>query len=96
MELIIQIKSFVYSFVFGCFFYFLLELFNRFSMKVKLVVKIPISLLFILLVSLLYFLILLYVNNGYVHGYFLLSILVGYMFVYFIVKKWFTHKKKIK
>ena len=41
-----------------------------------------------------YFGILLYINNGCIHIYFLLSIVVGYLIVYLIIKKWFTYKKK--
>ena len=95
MILEIQIKSFIYSFLFGCVFYFLLDIFNRVTQKGNIFLKIVGAVLFTVSSSLLYFLILLHVNNGYVHVYFLISILVGYIFVYFLVNKWFTHKKKI-
>lgn len=94
MELSIQIYSFVVSFVFGGLFYFLLDLFNKLIIKFKLVLKIIFSFFFIMLMSFLYFVILLYVNNGVVHIYFLLSILVGYIFVYKIVIKLFTLLRK--
>jgi len=96
MTLDIQIRSFIFSFVFGCIFYFLLYILNRFTCDKKIWVRIIFSMIFIFIVSLLYFIGLLYINNGYVHIYFLISILVGYIFVNLIFNRWFTHKKKIK
>ncbi len=93
MILKIQIYSLVYSFLFGIIFYFLLDIFNRYNSN-KIVVKIITSLLFIFITSIIYFVGLIYVNNGYLHIYFLLSILVGYLFIYFLIKMWFTYNKK--
>ena len=90
MELRVQIYSFIVSFLFGCCFYYMLDLFNKLTIKFKLVLKIIFSFFFIMLMSLLYFFILLYVNNGVVHIYFLLSILVGYIYVYKIGIRFFT------
>lgn len=94
MNLDIQIKSFIYSFVFGCGFYFLLDLFNKFTINKKLLFKIIASLFFVTIVALVYFYLLLFINNGYVHIYFLLSILVGYMSISFILSWWLTKKRK--
>ncbi len=94
MELNIQIYSLIVSLVFGMLFYFLLDLFNKFNKKLKLIFKIVFSILFVLLMAIGYFGILLYINNGCIHIYFLLSIVVGYLIVYLITKKWFTYKKK--
>ena len=94
MKLSIQIYSFISSFIFGCCFYFLLEGFNKLVKKFKLVLKILGSFLFIMVMSLVYFIILLFVNNGVVHIYFLLSILVGYIFVYKVILRLFTHLRK--
>ena len=52
------------------------------------------SFLFIMLIACIYFVILLIVNNGVVHIYFLLSILVGYIFVYKFTLWMFTRFKK--
>ena len=95
MILEIQIKSFAFSFLYGCVFYFLLDIFNYVIQKSGIFFKIVMSVVFTIVSSLLYFMILVHVNNGYVHVYFLFAILVGYIFVYFLVNKWFTHKKKI-
>ena len=92
MDLNIQIQSLLFSFLYGCVFYFLLDIFNKFNNNKKIILKIVLSLLFVFLMSLLYFLGLIYINNGYLHIYFLLSIVVGYLFVYFSLL--FTHKKK--
>ena len=94
MELNIQIYSFIYSFLFGGIFYFLLDLFSRISCKVKKIIKAIFSVLFILLIAISYFLGLLFINNGVVHIYFLLSILVGYIFVYKVFMFLFTHLRK--
>ena len=94
MELNIQIYSFIYSFLFGGIFYFLLDLLSRISCKVKKIIKVIFSVLFILLIAISYFLGLLFINNGVVHIYFLLSILVGYIFVYKVFMFLFTHLRK--
>lgn len=85
MNLNIQIISFVSSFIYGFLFYYLLELFNKFIKGKKNLFNIVFSFFFVLLNALLYFLILLFVNNGYVHVYFLLSILWGYLLAKFIM-----------
>lgn len=94
MKLNIQIKSFVVSFLFGIFFYFLLEFFNKLVIRRQIVSKIILSFLFIFLMAILYFILLLFVNNGFLHMYFLLSILVGYKFISFLIKIWLTHIHK--
>ena len=80
--------------MFGIIFYFFLDLFNKLNSKSKLILKIIFSIFFVLFMASLYFIILLYVNNGYLHVYFFLFILVGYLFVYFLINFWFTHKSK--
>ena len=94
MKLDIQIYSFVSSFLFGCMLFFLLDIFNRLMCKVKVVLKIIFSFLFVMFLALVYFLMLLFINNGVVHVYFLLMILVGYIFGNFITFRLFTHLRK--
>ena len=96
MNLNIQLFSFTFSLIFGIFLYFLLEWFNMFNNRNKIIVKILLSLIFVLTLSLLYFIVLLYINNGYLHVYFLILIMVGYIIVDFIKSFYFTHKKKKK
>ena len=90
MKLNVQIYSFLYSYFFGVVFYFLLKINYKFINKFNIVFNYVISFLFILSMSLLYFIILLKINNGYIHLYFYLCILFGYLTMYFIFKKWFT------
>lgn len=94
MKLNIQIYSFVCSFLFGCCFYFLLDIFNKIVSKLKFVLKIVFSFIFIMVMASIYFIILLFVNNGVVHIYFLFSILVGYIFVYKFIVRLFTYLRK--
>lgn len=94
MKLNIQIYSFLYSFLFGIGFYFLLDIFNKLIVKLNIVLRIILSFLFIMILASLYFLGLLYINNGVLHIYFLLSILVGYIFVYKVIIPLFTHLRK--
>lgn len=96
MNLDIQIYSLGYSFLFGIFFYILLELFNRVKFNGKLFWKIIYSFLFVIGLSVLYFIGLLYINNGYLHFYFLLMILVGYIFMFYIRRYWLTVRYKKK
>ena len=83
MVLYIQIYSLLYSFIFGTVLYFLLEYFNRIEFKKHTILKLIVSLFFMIAVSWIYFLGLLFINNGYVHIYFLLAVVVGYIIVYY-------------
>ena len=94
MKLDIQMYSFISSFLFGCILFFCLDIFNRLICKVNVALKIIFSFLFVMLLALGYFLMLLFINNGVVHVYFLLMILVGYIFGNFIIFKLFTHLRK--
>lgn len=94
MKLNVQIISFISSFLYGFIFYYLIDFFNKFIKEKKIIVNIVLSFFFVLLNSFLYFILLLVINNGYVHIYFLLSILCGYLFANYIMNKWFTHKNK--
>jgi len=94
MKLDIQMYSFVSSFLFGVILFFLMDIFNILMCKVKLFLKIIFSFLFVMVLALLYFLMLLFINNGVVHFYFLLMILVGYIFGNFIKLCLFTHLRK--
>lgn len=91
MKLSIQVLSLVVSFWFGIYIYILLELCYRFLTSSSLIIKILSSLIFVLFNSLLYFIILLYINNGYIHLYFFLSMLLGYILCK-VIYKWFVKK----
>jgi len=87
MILKLQIYSLIYSLIFGVVFYFLLDVFNKYNNKNKLILKIFFSFIFVLGISSLYFWGLIYINNGYLHIYFLFAILVGYLFAYICLHK---------
>lgn len=94
MKLDIQIYSLTFSFIFGILFYFFLDVFNRITCKYKMWLRIILSFIFTIVMSIIYFIGLLYINNGYLHVYFLISIVVGYIFVYILKYFWFTQKKE--
>lgn len=77
----IQIKSIVFSFLYGVFFSFLLNLNYKFIYYSKGILKILINIFFVVDNVFLYFIILRYINNGIVHFYFLLSLVIGYFCV---------------
>ena len=79
MVLRVQMISLLVSFCYGVFFYLMLEWNSKFLYSSSLVVKVLISFLFVLFHSLLYFLILMRINYGYVHVYFFLCIILGYI-----------------
>lgn len=87
MALRIQLLSFFVSFCYGIFFYLLLELNSRFLYSSHFVVKILVSFLFVMFHTLLYFLILMKINNGYIHIYFFLCILLGYVLCKILYKR---------
>lgn len=87
MELHVQLLSFGVSFCYGIFFYLLLELNSRVLYSSHKFIKVFGSILFILFHVLLYFLILMKINYGYVHIYFFLCILGGYLLCKAIYKR---------
>ena len=94
MLLKIQIYSFLVSFIYGIIFYLLLELNSKMIYSSHLFVKIISSFLFVMFNCLLYFIILMYVNNGYIHIYFFFCLLLGY-FVCKVLYKKFVNQKKL-
>lgn len=90
MKLNIQIYSLIYSYIYGLILFYLFNFNNRIIDRVKLVYKVILTFCFVLLISLGYFIILLYINNGYIHVYFYFLILLGYLSMYYLYKKYFT------
>lgn len=87
MVLKVQIISFVVSFCYGIFFYLLLELNSKLLYSSHFLVRIIVSFLFVLFHTLLYFLIMMKINYGYIHIYFFLCIVGGYLVCKVIYKK---------
>lgn len=92
MSLSVQIFSFIFSFFYGIFFEILLDLNTKIINSSKLFVKIIGTFLFVLFNSILYFIILMKINNGILHIYFFLCILLGYTLSCKVGKKIFKRK----
>lgn len=90
MKLNIQFYSFIYSYIYGLILFYLFKFNNQIIDGVKYIYRIFISFFFVLFIALSYFLILLYINNGYIHLYLYIFVLLGYMSMYFLYKKYFT------
>lgn len=78
MILSIQIYSLLFSFGYGIFFAVLLFLFRKVIFNKNLILMVIFSFLFVFLNVILYFWGLKAINNGILHIYFFLSILLGY------------------
>ena len=86
MVLEIQIYSLGVSFLYGIFFFILLEINSKFIYSSNMFIKVICSFLFAIFNALLYFIILMYINNGYIHLYFFLCIILGYICSNFVYK----------
>lgn len=80
MILKLQIISLVVSFLYGIFFSFLLNINYKLIYNDNKFIKIIGTFLFVIFNSLLYFLILLKINNGIVHIYCIITLIVGFTF----------------
>lgn len=80
MTLKIQIISLIVSFLYGVFFSFLLNINYKLIYNNNKFIKIIGTFLFIIFNSLLYFLILLKFNNGIVHIYCIVALILGFTF----------------
>jgi len=88
MNLIIQIQTLVFSFVYGMFFQYTVCLNYKYLVKSNTYVKILVNFLFVIDHVLLYFFLLLKINNGILHLYFFISFLLGIVFLEkFILRK---------
>lgn len=79
IELAVQIKSLVCSFLFGIFFFLMVRGSFKLLFHKNIYLKLFFNILFIVFNTLIYFSVLLLINEGVVHIYFLLSILGGYL-----------------
>ena len=94
MDLTIQIYSLITSFLFGVIFALELTFFDKLINKLFLVWKFLLSFIFVMLNALVYFLILLLINNGILHIYFFISIVIGYFAFNKLFTLLFTHFRK--
>ena len=82
----IQLLSFFLSFLFGILFSFLNKLNNEIISKEKKIYKIATTFLFVLNISLLYLFLMYKTNEGIIHIYFLLFVVLGYIISFSKVK----------
>ena len=81
--------------IYGIIFYVLLEVNQKFLYEGKIVYRIIISFLFVIFISLLYFLMLIKINNGILHLYFFLTMFTGYLLSFVIYKKLIVKINKV-
>lgn len=93
MILKIQIYSLLFSFFYGIFVFFLLEINYKLLYTGKIIYRIIISFLFVMFISLLYFYGLLKINNGIIHIYFLIAMFTGYVLSFVAYRKIHCKKK---
>ena len=87
MNLKIQLYSLVYSFIFGLVFSLLVKLNYKFLFCRRKYIQILINFIFMFIVSFLYFIGNIIINNGVLHIYFLFVLLLGwYVGTIFLVK----------
>lgn len=97
MNLHSQILVIIVSFFFGIFFELLQTINYKIIYNKKKVMKVVFTFLLIFIQSLLYFYLLLKINNGIIHLYGILSILVGMITFYYVKKllnRFYKNKKK--
>lgn len=93
MDYKLQLLSLLVSFIYGIFFYFTSVLNFRIIKKCHKIFKYIITFIYMLDISILYVSIMYKVNNGYIHGYFLIMLLCGFIIGYRLLK---VLKKNVK
>ena len=87
MNNIIQLISFLFSFIFGILFY-LLTIFNFYLIKdLKVLWKHILTFIYVLDITIIYIILLYKLNNGYFHIYFILMVMFGFTIALIINKK---------
>ncbi len=87
MDYKIQLISFLFSFLFGIFFYIVSKLNYKLVWKYSVVWRYLITLVFILDVALLYVLAMYHINYGVIHIYFILVLFLGFFLADIYEKK---------
>ena len=87
MILSIQLISLGVSFIYAIFFYLTLEYSSKLIYSSHLFIRIIVSFLFVMFHTLLYFIILMKINNGYLHLYFFLCLLLGFLMCKVLYKR---------
>ena len=94
MNLKIQVLSLIFSFFYGVVFSVLVNINYSFLFNKKRIFKTVFTFIFVIVMSLVYFFILNIINNGNIHIYFLLLILIGFYIGFPFSKKFRDIKVK--
>ena len=94
MGLTIQIYSLITSFLFGGLFSLELILVYKLVNKMSWIWKSLFSFIFVMINAIIYFLLLLLINNGILHIYFFISMIAGYFIFNKLFTYLFTHFRK--
>lgn len=97
MRLKLQIITLLFSFLFGIYFSFMIDISKKIILNKNKFIKIIFSFLIVFLNALLYFLILLKLNNAIIHPHFLIVFIVGFFvenYISTIMKRIVKFKKK--
>ena len=101
MYITTQIKTIIFSIIYGIIFSCLIDVNHRYLTKNK-IINILITFIFIMLSVLIYFILLRKINNGIFNNYEIICIILGFVIenlihskVEKIRKKWYTHISKV-
>ncbi len=87
INLNIQLKLIIFSFIFGFFFSIILNYYNEYIVDKKVIYKIFITLIMMLLLDIIYFTGIYIISNAIFHIYSLISIIFGMVVYSVIIKK---------
>ena len=90
MSLKIQIYSVLYSFLFGIYFSYILKLFKKYIYNNNIIIKTVSNLVIVIINSFIYFIGINKINNGILHPYTFITLILGFYFIDIIYKKWYN------
>lgn len=82
-----QLLSFFISFIFGVLFYFFTMINFKLIKNLKRWIQHVLTFIYVLDVIIIYIIIFYHLNKGYFHVYFILVVILGFIFGYFLYKK---------
>ena len=87
MSLKIQIYSVLYSFLFGIYFSYILKLFKKYIYNNNIIIKTVSNLVIVIINSFIYFIGINKINNGILHPYTFITLILGLYFIDIIYEK---------
>ena len=94
IDLTLQFKLIIFSFIFGFMFSFFLEEFNKIIKKHSIVIELLLSFIFIVIMTFIYFIGIQKIGNAIFHIYSILRIIVGFVVYDIIIKIIANNNKK--